>query len=330
MRKRRFSRYLKLYLGCVVVLGIGFVGFELGRYNKPVQRQPAKVKLVDAIPTINIYGCVAANAQEHEILELAVQTLEKVGGTGSSSPLIIGAQRALAAPVLRETSQGPRQVCPPEALYARASDAITTHTLFSPGRLVEYQLQLAAKLPHRSRYIVDAIANSAFNKSPQGSDVFHNQDIRPLARTILAGFGEQAASYADTAYAQISADDALGTGAAQVAIATGHRDAVERTLQTIQKQVASFPSGEVSTWPRMNRLVELSYALYFSGEAAKLHLEPIKDLMGRKVVYNSQAFGRTKEDPEPMCKILWLIEGAQGHSIKNYPYCNSKVPPITP
>ena len=81
----------------------------------------------------------------------------------------------------------------------------------------------------------------------------------------------------------MSAEDAMGTGAAQVAVAAGYPDALERTEKLMLMRLAALQDILVVSWHTKHRLYELAYAISFSGEAAKQHLEPIKILMRKKV-----------------------------------------------
>src|SRR5262249_38953438 len=135
--------------------------------------------------------------------------------------LDIGAQKFLSVGLNRAGSVRPVPVCPPQDIYGRVSDTLTASRGLK-GRLAEYQLEMISKFPRQNEYIVDAVANSAFNEKAQESEIFKNQDIRPFARAVLAGFGKQASKYSAAAYDKMSSGDSLGTGAAQVAAATGH------------------------------------------------------------------------------------------------------------
>lgn len=229
-----------------------------------------------------------------------------------------GAQKFLGGTLNRSGPGRPVQVCPPYDIYERASDIVTKSESLK-GRLEEYQLKLAAKFPHPSQYTVDAVANSAFNDIPQESEFFKNEDIRPFARVVLAGFGKQASKYAAVAYDKMSADDSLGTGAAQVAAATGHPGALDRIQKMMEKILSSTPENRVVPWDARNRLYELSYAIYFSGDEAKKYTAPIQDLMRRKVQNPAPPFGMLEISPREMCEVLTRIEGVD--SVKGHSYC---------
>jgi hypothetical protein len=150
------------------------------------------------------------NIDEEKSYNIAVMALE-TGKEGIPDALDIGAKKFLSQGMYRSDGKKMVPVCAPTGTYARVLDAIVKKKLFQ-GRLTEYELVLASKLPNANGYIVEKIAESAFNETPQESEYFPNTDIRPLARSVLAGFDSAARPYAEIAYQQISDDNPLGTG----------------------------------------------------------------------------------------------------------------------
>jgi hypothetical protein len=191
--------------------------------------------------------------------------------------------------------------------------------------LVEYQLELAARLPVRSGHVVEAVGKSAFSPQIQESDVFKQRDIRPYARTILASFGREAKAFQALAYEQMSIDDSMGTGAAQVAAATGHPEALSRIERMMQDALTAIPPDEVVPRARRDRLYELAWAIYFAGEQGKSRTKPIHAMMQRKVQSWAPPFGMVELRPKRLCGVLARIEGPA--SLRRYAFCvDEKVP----
>jgi hypothetical protein len=101
--------------------------------------------------------------------------------------------------------------------------------VFSRGHLHANELRPAAALGPRDQRIVEAVARTACH--PYAIETEYpekTQDIRSFARTTLAGFGGAATPWAEMALQASSAEDALGTSAAQLAVAGGHPRALDR------------------------------------------------------------------------------------------------------
>lgn len=315
-------RIRKFFILTVVML----ISFTVGRYYQNNAKKTVEWEQVEAYPEI-INSCVTPNAEEAERYNLAVAVLENTGEMGKFgriSSLDIGAHRFLSAGIYRNTDKTSVAICAPARIYERASEAITKYKGFA-GRLEEYQLKLASKLPNPSSYIVEAVANSAFNDTPQESEFFKQKDIRPYARSVLAGFNGQLSAYGNQAYQQISSHDSLGTGAAQVAVASGYSDTLPRVEGLMKELLSSVPKDEVITWKTRNRLYELAYAINFAGKNSRQYTAPIKDLMSRKVQSWAPPFGMLELNPKRMCRVLENIEGKA--ALYNYTYCtDDKIP----
>jgi hypothetical protein len=283
--------------------------------------QPKHGSLADAtLPYPVARSCVPPDEAEHRLFDLAATLLE-LDNNGSSGWLTLGAERFLATGVSRGLGTQAVFVCTPSDIFQRAQSAITAHGLFSKGRLIEYQLQLASNFTQPSPDIVEAVAKVAFDEQPQQSEVFRNQDIRPNARNVLARFGNRTAAYGGIAYAQISAEDAMGTGAAQVAVAAGYPNALERTEKVMQMKLDALRDVAVVPWQAKHRLYELAFAISLSADAAK-HLDPIKVLMRKKVESWAPPFGMLPLDPKQVCSVLARIEEENAPSMKEFVYCS--------
>jgi hypothetical protein len=288
------------------------------------QSASAKWELADALPPFAPSICVSPNARERSLLDLAASAIEQVG-EDNPNWLDIGAQKYLARHQFRNEGGRRVAVCTPDEILRRVAAAFDVRKGLGKGRLVEYQLELAARLPVRNRYIVEAVGKSAFSSQVQESDIFKQRDIRPYARTVLASFGGEAKAFQTLAYEQMSIEDSLGTGAAQVAAATGHPSALPRIERMMQDALRALPAEKVVPRGRRDRLYELAWAIHFSGDAGKAHTKPIHTMMQRKVQSWAPPFGMVELRPKRLCGVLARIEGAD--SVKPYGFClDEKVP----
>jgi hypothetical protein len=101
--------------------------------------------------------------------------------------------------------------------------------------------------------------------------------------------------------------DPMGTGAAQVAVAGGHPQALQTVERLMTETLATLPKNRVVPWDTRNRLYEMAYALAFGGEQAKQYVAPLRDLMGRKVQSWAPPFGMVELPPRRMCRVLATI-----------------------
>ena len=283
-----------------------------------------KWELVAALPTFASSECVAPTSHERSLFELAADAIAMVD-SNSSNWLDVGAQRFLARTQYRDEGASTVVVCIPEDVLMRVSDALTSRKGFGKFRLSEYQLELSSKLPDRSAYVVEAVAASAFNANVQPSEVFSLHDIRPYARTVLAGFGSSASRFGSLAFEQMSIETSMGTGAAQVAAAAGHPQALPRIERMMDEAIAAVPAGQPIPRETRNRLYELSWAIYFAGDSGKKYARPIHSLMRRRVQSWAPPFGMVDLQPKRLCEVLRRIEG-EG-AVRAYGFCgDEKIP----
>jgi hypothetical protein len=228
-------------------------------------------------PAVLRSSCVLPNKRELAMYEVAASAIELNGA--DQNWLAMGAERFLAAHLFRKDEKTGSEVCPPLEIFTRVSEAISLNRSFGKTRIVEYQLELAAKLPNPSEYIIDSVASVAFSNNVQLSETNVNLDIRPYARTLLAKFGLRAVKYQQIAFAQISSDSPMGTGAAQVAVASGHPKALEKIEQLMNEVLLSLSSNRFEYGAQLKRLEELSWALSFAGDGAKQHLKPVHAIL---------------------------------------------------
>lgn len=306
----------KVFFICLLVLASFSAGWLLHTPARPIRPE----KLSEALPERSVRKCVPAEPEEVVRYELAVQVLD-VYGVDHPNSLSIGAEKFLAHGIYRRDGDRTVQVCSPEGLYHRVADIMAKHKMWRQGRQVEYDLTLAWRIGEARPEIIEAVAAVAFNEQPQESETFSNEDIRPFARTVLAGFGRQVASFGDTAFALISSENSLGTGAAQVAAAAGHPDALRKITSLMSELLSSIPENQAIPWSERNKLYELAYAISFAGEAGRNHLDPILELMKRKVQSWAPPFGMVELSPKRMCDVLRRISAEKPERIENYPYC---------
>jgi hypothetical protein len=298
-------------------------GFWVGHHG-PVS-QKSEIRKPRAMPAIPIWKnpeCVPANTKENEHFEIAVSTLEQVA-PNSPDWLAIGAERALSEDLYRGSPGQPRtRVCTPASVYARVAAAFAGSPL--KYRFDRHQLTLASHLQPPPAEVVDAVARVAFSPQPVIDDDSGGQidgDIRPYARTVLAGFGHESARYAAEASDQISSENSIGTGAAQVAASGGQPGALARIEALMNELLATVPDDKPIPLATRDRLYELSWAIYFSGESAKDHAAPIIRLMGRRVQSGAPPFGMVSLHPKRMCEVLSRIYGNSDRVNREFSYC---------
>ncbi|NPT44694.1 hypothetical protein GNZ12_25940 [Paraburkholderia sp. 1N] len=281
-----------------------------------------------ALPIWKNPQCVPANKKEYERFEIAASTLERIA-PHSADWLSIGAERALSQDLYRSTpgqSVGPR-VCSPPEIYARVASAFAGNPI--KGRFDLYEIELASHMQLPPVEVVDAVAQVAFEARPVIDDDIAGQvngDIRPIARTVLAGFGRQSAKYASMAFDQVSSENSLGTGAAQVAAAGGHPEALSRIESLMNQLLASVPDDKPIPLTTRDRLYELAWAISVSGDSAKDHVDPLIRLMGKQVQSGAPPFGLLSLHPKRMCAVLFKIYGEDTHVTSKFPYCTDDSP----
>jgi hypothetical protein len=303
-------------------------GFWMGHHGAAAQKtDPRKLKAMPAVPIWKNPQCVSADIKENEYFEIAASTLEKIA-PHSSDWLAIGAERALSRDLYRSSPGhlGPR-VCTPPAIYARVAAAFAGKPI--RGRFDLYEVELASRMQSPPAEVVDAVAHVAFDPRPvidDGIDGQVNGDIRPIARTVLAGFGHDSARYVSAAFEQISSESSIGTGAAQVAAAGGHPEALPRIESLMNQLLATVPDDKSIPLASRDRLYELAWGIYFSGETAKDHVAPIIRLMGRYVQSGAPPFGVLSLHPKRMCEVLSRIYGDDQRVKSHFPYCADETP----
>jgi hypothetical protein len=322
------GRFAGTFWPICAALGVGLLSYALGASGILREQEVAEHELSGAIPPPGLAqpeatDCLEPTDQEQALFRLAVDTL--AFSNAQAGPLSIGAHRFLARGLYRTDTSGAKRVCDPADQYRRAGALIASSDHLRRGRLTEYGLELIAKLPDAGAVFAEQVAASAFNTSPQLSELVPQRDIRPMARATLAGLGEYAAPYGARAFMLMGSDDAMGTGAAQIAVAAGHPGALEKVETLMARQLASLPKEQVVPWDARNRLYEMAYALSFGGEQAMHHVRPLQELMSRHVESWAPPFGMVELPPRRMCVVLARIKKIAPKQLE-YAYCRDNGP----
>jgi hypothetical protein len=321
LRVRKLLKYfvvcLAMMVAIVAVLGLAF---------RILWAPTSKVEFERPIPliytTTKLKPCVEPNERERALIKTAVDAL--AFSSEEAGFLSIGAEKILATGLYRQDRSSSQPVCDVPEQLARASELIRNSDHLRRGRIVEYGLRLIAKLPNPGQGLAKVVGASAFNQSFQQSELFSQRDIRPLARATLAGLGSPARPYADQAYAEISIDNPMGTGAAQVAVAGEHPDALRSVERLMTEKLDGVPGGQAIPWELRNRLYEMAYALAFGGAQAKEHVAPLRKLMSRKVQSWAPPFGMVELPPRQMCEVFAKI--MQEPADPEFAFCSDSGP----
>jgi hypothetical protein len=304
-------------LGAMLPVSLYF----LASGSEPVSRRSLPVEQMAAVPAWMRSGsCVPMKEAERAQSRLVLQVLEEF-------PVIevmhIAAVKHFGRDRYRREGEKEVLVCPPEELYPRVAELMLSRGVFSRGYLHANELRLAAALGPRDQRIVEAVARTAFHPFAIETEYPETKrDIRSFARTTLAGFGGAAAPWAEKAFQAISAEDALGTSAAQVAVAGGHPQALERVHDLLMDALEAHPDDPIPLRAR-DRLYELAHAIAMGGRRAREHADPIYELLGRKVESWAPPFGMLELPPRRMCRVLEHLGGEEARLAASKPPCDS-------
>jgi hypothetical protein len=219
-------------------------------------------------------------------------------------------------------------VCPSPRLYAEVKQAAIRAHLFDPRRpLSEVQLAFVSKLVRelgiRDPFLMEAVARTAFHEILVPSDLFHS-DLRPVARSILAEFGSDAEKWSAQAFSLMGAEDPLQTTAAQLAVASGHPQALARTRDLMASLLATLPATKPVPRRVRNRLYELAYAMSASTIDTAPYSGPVADLLGRKVESWAPPYGMIEMPPSLMCVVGEHLGGAAAEVARRQDFCLHK------
>lgn len=261
--------------------------------------------------------CVTPTETERALVRAAVDVL--AFPDEMTSWLGIGAERFLSNPLVRRVDEGSLIVCDDPDIFLQAQTSIEEHGRLLKGRLVEYGFALIARLPRPNADLIQKVAESAFSDTRQESGIFR-RDLRPLARATLASL-EGASAYADRAFLEINIEDSMGTGAAQIAVAGSHPQALQEVEQLMDQLLADLPPDSPVPWEKRNRLYEMAQALAYGGQAAQEHVSPLRELMNREVESSATIFGMVALPPRRMCPLLEKILQIPT-AASEYKYCD--------
>jgi hypothetical protein len=90
--------------------------------------------------------------------------------------------------------------------------------------------------------------------------------------------------------------------------------------------LATVPDDKPIPLATRDRLYELAWGIYFSGETAKDHVAPIVKLMGKYVQSGAPPFGVVSLHPKRMCEVLSRIYGDDQRVKSHFPYCADETP----
>ena len=163
--------------------------------------------------------------------------------------------------------------------------------------------------------ILAIVSETAFAERPVGGEgMALPRDIRPLARVILAEFGAAAMPWSDQAFAAMGSGDELGTTAAQIAVATHHPGALDKTAALIDGLLGQYLAEPIPDHAWI-RLYELAFALAQAGPEAKPFIDPLVCMTCRTIQVWAPPFGNLSLPPNEMDRVLRLV-GAEPCSTK--------------
>lgn len=308
------------------------VAFLLGRWSstnawpaQPVRQVPAyELARANAPQGLKLAGhddCTAPTETEIALVKTALEVLAFPDEMSSS--LGTGAERLLSGPLIRWVDGASFLLCDDPEIFQQAQMYIEEHRHLLKGRLTEFGFALIGRLPNPSADLARKVAESAFSDTPQESDVLHH-DLRPVARATLASIEGASSAYVDRAFSEITIENSMGTGAAQIAVAGGHPQALEKVELLMDQLLDSLPAEAPVPWDKRNRLYEMAQALAYGGPAARNHVAPLKELMNRKVESNATMFGMVALPPRRMCPLLEHILQVP-IAETGYTYCDPQV-----
>jgi hypothetical protein len=313
---------MKRFAIIVVVIALGVAA---GRYVLPAGSLPAKpsMALIEATPRwISEPQCVEMNAEERAREELVLRVLRDFPHI---SVMNIAAQRHFGRDQFRQTDDKRSvRLCPRSDLDTSIAELTLQQGKFSRSHLFDLELHLARRLGPRDTRIVASVAGTAFHPHPIKAESGVPDDIRSLARVTLAEFGTAAAPWSEQAYQAISSADELGTTAAQIAVSTGHPQALQKVAMLLDEILQKHSGNPIPRTAR-NRFYDLAYALAYVGPQARSHADPVLKIMDRQVESWAPPFGMVSLRPRRMCRVLELIGGPQTVPILAGDICRPKI-----
>ncbi|WP_449397001.1 hypothetical protein [Devosia riboflavina] len=231
------------------------------------------------------------------------------------------AVRTLSTPAVRQISSPTVWVCDDAKIFEQVQVLIDKNRHLLGSRLVEHSYGLVARLLKPSNAIIRQVAESAFSETKQDYGALR-RDLRPLARATLAAIEGGSSAYAIQAFAEISIDDSMGTGAAQIAVAGGHPEALSKVQILMDQLLSTLPATDPIPWEARNRLYEMAQALAYGGSEARNYVSPLRELMSRQVESNATMFGMVALPPRRMCPLIAKVLEIPAGAVE-YAYCQA-------
>lgn len=175
-----------------------------------------------------------------------------------------------------------------------------------PGDHDDVHLDVARRIGPRFPEIVAIVGEAAFAPNPITDRAWPSEDLRPLARVILAEFGaDVAAPWSDQAFAAIE-DNAMGAAAAQIAIVTRHPGALAKTSALLASILRRYPTDPMpnDVWVRF---YDLAFALAAAGLDAKPFIDPVVKMTCRTMNSWAPPFGWISIPPSDMQRVLRIV-----------------------
>jgi hypothetical protein len=281
------------------------------------------IKPVGAMPHwIGPTSCTAMNDEERKQDRLALQVLRDFPVI---SAMHIGAVRHFGRDRYRHQDHESFLLCPSRDLNGEIASLSLAQQMFSGSYLHAYPLRLARHVGPRDPAIVEVVARTAFHEYPILTEYPEfKEDIRSLARVTLAEFGAAAAPWSAQAYKAMNAQDRLGTTAAQIAVVTGHPQALQQVSQMLDTILRDNPKDPIRRDVR-DRFYDLAYALASVGAKARDYVGPVIRIMSREVQSAAPPFGLIELKPRRMCRVLELIGGPDADRARASETCHPKI-----
>lgn len=285
------------------------------------RRKKKNIEYIVALPFSlkPIKACLPYNEEEKAKLDIVLTTLEAFHGEGWMN---IGAQKFLARGLYRKDGKYFERVCTPVNYYQKAAAIIDKNNLIHKYHPDRNTIRLINKLSYVNSDALRMLEGIGLGDVPLYTDVLH-QDLRPYILYTLAGKTEKGAPYAQRAFVKMSYSNAIGTGAAQVAVAGGHPEALERVEEMMNEILEQYNIDDTIPYNIKFRLYELAYAIYFGGEKAHDHMTPIYLLMKHKVQSHALQFGLVDLNPTRMCDLLKLMGNPEKQDGEHFAYCDN-------
>ncbi len=309
-------------LSLLLLISIGLaLGYLIGRLDQPEQLEEAREGEADillAFPDWRQASCVTATSEEREKLETAIKAVEVLGDDAWS--IRRGVMEFFSWGLRRKVGEERLPVCIPKGFYSRFADVIDAVSGWN-HRFDRLDLRLAARIGEARPRIVEGVAYVAFTQYRMIDDGVYQVSLKPFARTVLASLPSAAEAYAEQAFELIPQPGAMGTGAAQIAVAGGHPEAIGKTVELMRTYLSSAQESEPIPWPTKHRLYELAYALSLATRLDENEVQPVMDLMKRQVESHALQFGLVPLHPKRMCDVLSEFPAPYSKKVADFEYC---------